>query len=415
MTTSFETKLSDESGKLKNKNVVLALSGGKDSASLLHYLSVHSERLGLNILAVHVNHKIRGVQADSDELFCTEFCEKLGVKVKCVSADIPLYAKIKGMSIEHAARIVRYRILNEAAKNMPADLILTAHTKNDQIETFFIRLLQGGSIYSLSGIEKECGRMFRPMLEVTTEEVEEYRSVYKVACIQDESNTDINFLRNKIRAGVIEELLKFETGNIDNIISIMNDSGDLKSEMEKRLADFLRCENDFWECKKEKFLKLSEPDKSFIFHKIMTPLFRVERRHLSEVYRLLKSNESKRIDLPDGFVFESSINCLRIFKKSLLADFEIVKKEEEDKVYIKHLDKEIIFSDELKDKKLFIRNRRAGDRLNKRKLKDILIDRKIDIFDRDRLIVIEDEKTILWVENISSSDNISILENCNFG
>ncbi len=165
MTLSFEKKLSAKLSEFIGRRLLVAFSGGKDSISLLHFLKKNEGiRGGFSVAACHVNHMFRKTSY-WDEKFCSDFCEKLSIPFISYRADVPRYCNVKKVSFEHGARTVRYRALKQAMKHFNADLLLTAHNKNDLVETFFIHSVQGASIFSLKGgITEQQDELFRPML-----------------------------------------------------------------------------------------------------------------------------------------------------------------------------------------------------------------------------------------------------------
>ncbi len=138
-------------------------------------------------------------------------------------------------------------------------------------------------------------------------------------------------------------------------------------------------------------------------------LFRVEKRHIEEMKDLVASDFSVRIDMPDGYKFEKSAKYLRLFHKRLVEKFEIVKPSGKGVIEISHLGKELTLDSSWTDKELTVRNRRVGgDKFNNKKLKDIFIDKKLDLFTRDTSLIILYDKCIVWVENISDDDTITL-------
>ncbi|PLX69660.1 MAG: tRNA lysidine(34) synthetase TilS [Denitrovibrio sp.] len=189
MTLSFEKQLSAKLSEFIGRRLLVALSGGKDSIALLHFLKKNEGIRGYSVTACHINHMFRKTSY-WDEKFCADFCEKKSIPFISYRADVPRYCNVKKMSFEHGARVVRYRALKQAMTHFNADLLLTAHTKNDVVETFFIHSVQGASIFSLKGITEMDEGLFRPMLDISTEEIYEYLDKYKIKHAIDETNSD---------------------------------------------------------------------------------------------------------------------------------------------------------------------------------------------------------------------------------
>src|SRR5688572_5786712 len=152
----------------RGANVLVALSGGPDSVALLHILRTLEQRAELFVAGVaHLNHRLRGEDADADEQFCRELAAELGLTIEVDRADIASVARESGRSIEDAARSVRYAFLDEAAERLGAAVIAVGHSQDDQAETFLLRLLRGAGARGLSGIRPRAGRVVRPLLEIS--------------------------------------------------------------------------------------------------------------------------------------------------------------------------------------------------------------------------------------------------------
>ena len=141
----------------------------------------------------------------------------------------------------------------------------------------------------------------------------------------------------------------------------------------------------------------------------LIPLY-ISKNIFNEIDKILWAKDSKRINIQGGYVFEKSIKYVYIFKKEIVDYFNIYKEENNKTVEISHLKKIIHFDDYLKYKRLTLRNRRAGDRFFGKKLKDLFINKKLDLFDRDTSIIVEDHGSILWVEHVCENKSVQVRE-----
>ncbi|ADD68066.1 tRNA(Ile)-lysidine synthetase [Denitrovibrio acetiphilus DSM 12809] len=411
MTLSFEKKLSSKLGDFVGRRLLVAFSGGKDSVALLHFLKRNEGIQGYSVSACHINHLFRKTSL-WDEKFCADFCEKLSIPFISYRADVPRYCEVKKMSFEHGARIVRYRALYNAMKHFDAELLLTAHTKNDVVETFFIHAVQGASVFSLKGITERDRDLFRPMLDISTEEILEYINRYKIKHAVDETNNDDSYLRNFIRNHITATLSEYRPGFENNILGIMHDAVKYDSYLEERLKPLINVsDGSVLAVERQVFDSLHEVEQDYLLHSMASQLFRVERRHIEDMKHLVETDYSVRIDMPDGYRFEKSDKLLRLFHKRLIVKFEQVKKASETELYVRHLGKMITFKGDWVDKELIVRKRAVGDRFGNKKLKDIFIDKKLDLFVRDTSLIILCDNCIVWVENISSDDTITVSVN----
>ena len=154
----------------KSHNVTVALSGGADSVSLLNVLVSLKDKLNINVSAAHLNHMIRGDESYRDEEFARICCEKLGVPFFCERIDVPKYAKEHRLSLEAAARDVRYTFL----RRVNTGVVATAHTASDSLETVIFNLARGSSLKGLCGIPAKRDIFIRPLILCTRADVEQY-------------------------------------------------------------------------------------------------------------------------------------------------------------------------------------------------------------------------------------------------
>ncbi len=179
--------------------VLVAASGGMDSTALLFLLHLWRTKLGIQLAIAHVHHGLRGRSSDKDAAFVQALGKKMGISVFTEFADVKKLAKEAKLSIEETARELRYaRLLKIAGENNFVKIV-TAHHRSDQAETVLMRLLMGTGWQGLSGIRKMRGPYVRPLLEFTRREIEAYVHEKNIHYVQDETNSDSRFLRNRIR------------------------------------------------------------------------------------------------------------------------------------------------------------------------------------------------------------------------
>ena len=182
--------------------VIVGLSGGADSCALLHYLCTLRDELSLTLLAVHVNHMIRGEEAARDAAFAAGFCETLGVPFRLYQRDVPSIAAQRGIGLEQCGREIRYGILEDEAKKY-GGRIATAHTLSDSVETVLFHLIRGSSVNGLKGIPPIRGNIIRPLITCERSEVEEYCARHGITYVTDSTNLTTDYARNKIRLQIL--------------------------------------------------------------------------------------------------------------------------------------------------------------------------------------------------------------------
>ncbi|MEC7863923.1 MAG: tRNA lysidine(34) synthetase TilS [Bacteroidota bacterium] len=198
----------------KDNNLLLAISGGADSVCLFFVL----KELGYNIELAHCNFNLRGKESDEDEYFVKELANKYGSKYHIKSFETQKYAHEQKISIQMAARTLRYKWFDELLTNNNLDFVITAHHKDDNVETFFINLIRGTGINGLCGIRAKNKNIIRPFLEISRQEIEHYLSQNNIKYRNDSSNSDVKYLRNKIRHQLMP-LLKEMNPNIQQTIA----------------------------------------------------------------------------------------------------------------------------------------------------------------------------------------------------
>jgi tRNA(Ile)-lysidine synthase len=186
--------------------VLVGLSGGSDSVALLFLLRDLAENGGFTIAGLaHVNHQLRTTAA-RDEEFCRALAERLNLRIAVKNEDVKGYARGRNLSVEDAARRIRYDFMEQTADALGAERIAVGHTQDDQAETFLLKLIRGAGLTGLGGIHPRRGRVIRPLLDVSRAELRGYLETRGEGWIEDESNEDLENPRNRIRHVVLPEL-----------------------------------------------------------------------------------------------------------------------------------------------------------------------------------------------------------------
>ncbi|MGB4466364.1 MAG: tRNA lysidine(34) synthetase TilS [Eubacteriales bacterium] len=206
----IERAISDFGMENKLNGVLIGYSGGADSSALLFYMQKYAREHGIYIAAVHVNHCIRGDEADRDEEFCRRTCKSLGMPLFVERVDVPALAKETGRGIEDAARFARYRIFRSIVEsNENLRHIALAHHADDNMETIIFNMLRGTGTRGLTGIPPVRGeRVIRPLIYCTKSEIIGYCIANDIAYINDTTNTDVDYTRNYIRYEIVPRLTR---------------------------------------------------------------------------------------------------------------------------------------------------------------------------------------------------------------
>ena len=215
---------------IENKKTILALSGGIDSMVLADMLL----KSKTDFVLAHCNFHLRGEESDGDEQFVREFAERNGLTLYVKQFDTMAYAKEHGVSIEMAARDLRYAWFEELRQQLGYDKIAVAHHADDQLETFFINLLRGAGIRGLKGMQPVNGNIIRPLLDKSREEIHQYAIENGIKWREDHTNAETQFLRNKIRhelLPVIDSISKEGRASILKSINHLASENELYREL----------------------------------------------------------------------------------------------------------------------------------------------------------------------------------------
>ena len=214
-----------------------AFSGGADSTALLLCLHELRQELQIDLRAVHVHHGIRGTEADRDAAFCRDFCAAHDIPFQCVYVDAPALAAKAHLSLETAARRLRYEALRGAA---PEGVIVTAHHAGDQAETVLFHLLRGSGLNGLCGIQPKSGRLFRPLLNAEKADILRFLEERGQSYVEDSTNLTGDSSRNRLRQEIMPLLLRENPAAVQHIVRtaalLSADEALLSGEAEQALA-----------------------------------------------------------------------------------------------------------------------------------------------------------------------------------
>lgn len=452
---------------IKTKDRVIAgISGGADSVCLFFVLLELKKKMGIEFIAVHVNHQLREAAADEDEHFVEQLCEKYGIKLEIFHKDVVSIAKKRKQSFEEAGRAVRREAFEETLHKYHGTKIALAHHQNDNAETLLMNLSRGTGLKGLCGIRPINGIYVRPLLCMSRTEIEGFLAERGQNFCTDETNYDTAYTRNSLRHQVIPIL---EEKVNSKAVRHMNETMEQLCELEDYMTEQVEL---LWEhcvyekengllLRKEQFQKQPVLLKKMLIRKCMEHLDGglrdVGQIHILQILELFEKQSGRQLDLPkrirayrryEGVFLQKrqeniseekktemdwkhgkntiqktewsqvltipgenkvternlTIRC-KVFPKS--DDFSM--KNIPQKSYTKWFDYDIIQSS------LCVRTKRAGDRIiiNKgqsKKLKSWFINEKIPAEKRDDILLIADGEQILWIIGYRMSSGYQITE-----
>lgn len=186
--------------------VLCAVSGGADSMCLLHLLHTWAEEGGFRVCAAHYHHGMRGEAADADAAFVSDWCAGRGIPCVVERGEVYAEAERRGLGVEETGRQLRYEFLRRTAAELGCDRIATAHNADDNLETLLLHLARGAGLHGLAGIPPRRGEIVRPLLTTPRAAIEAYLEARQIPHVEDATNTDEYYARNRIRRQVVPVL-----------------------------------------------------------------------------------------------------------------------------------------------------------------------------------------------------------------
>jgi tRNA(Ile)-lysidine synthase len=442
MTKSIEQKalkFIDENHLIENGDKILvALSGGADSVFLLTFLVKFKKRFRIELAAFHLNHKLRGKSADADEKFCKDFCKENNIQFVSVSKDVKAYSKQTKLSIEEAARKIRYQELQKAAKKLGWNKIATAHNASDNVETILLNLFKGAGLKGLSGIPWRRENIIRPIICLSADEIRKYLLQNIITFRLDETNLESeyerNFLRNEIIPKVkrkINPQLEQKVSSTSKIISeissfVDNEVERLSKTAVKKINEELRIN----------LKAVSKRDKSFLgifFKSVVEENFNIElaSENINDLLNLIKSQTGKSIHLKekisafrerDGLVIGKKLIAKQNTPVALIIGQEVefdgktISIEEVNRKMIKFTSNKLVefISGDGLNKMFEVRKWKAGDKFQPigmkgtKKISDFLSDIKTSSAEKKDHLVLTSSGKIVWVVGLRIDERFKV-------
>jgi tRNA(Ile)-lysidine synthase len=428
------------------ERVLVALSGGPDSVCLLHVLKNVMEKFNLALSVLYVDHGLRPEEAAEEKEFCENLSAKFNLPFLTKSIDVKSYAKESKLSMQEAARELRYRVFDDAAHEINADKIALGHTADDQAETLVMRLLRGTGPAGLSGIPPVRGKFIRPLIGIQKKEIKQYLEEEEIDFIVDSSNLKKDYLRNKLRLSLMPLIEEINPNIIDTL---------------SRTAAIFREEERYFEIIVAKTLmKLTSRKTNSRIELFLGPLTAMEkillRRtlrkviddtsslrkinyiHIEDIIQLIKKGKTGgRLYLPHGIraikdystLILTSEPPVRLNTYTLNVPEEMILKEAG---ILVHASVQDCKESEIKDRKtsdviaafdadrlifpLIIRPREKGDFFyplgfgKKKKLQDFFVDEKVPRDERDAIPLIISGENIIWVVGYRGDERFRVTD-----
>ena len=445
--------------------IIIGVSGGADSTCLLFLLSEISEKLDFAVRVIHVEHGIRGEASVIDARFVEQLCRKAGLPCKIINVDAIGYSKEHSLTLEEAARILRYKAFDDYKEELRADSegdvrIAVAHHMNDQAETVLFQMLRGSGLKGMGGMNSRREDVIRPLLCLTREEIINYLTVNGINYRTDESNSDNNYSRNYLRNEIVPMLTELQPQATEHICEMAEELREVEIFIENLAAPIY--EKAVIRDAEGVGLKVSElKDTDEVLLKTVLRMAIAEcvpnrkdigRSHFDAIYGLIQKGSGKSINLPKEVVVSRQGDFIRFTKgnkdgesdggaKACRLSIQINPEETMNDKTVIDLgdDREAVIRSYPKPRgfaagrntytKCFdydritnglrIRNAEAGDYLivdadgHHKELKDYFVNEKIPASMRDRVLVVADGSHVLWVIGYRISELGKITEKTN--
>lgn len=406
-----------------NDTIVVGFSGGPDSVFLVEMLKKLQYFFNFKIYLVHINHLLRGEDADSDENFSFEYAKKNNLEIFIKRIPVKEIAKEVGKTLEEVGREERYKFFSEIYEKVGATKIATAHNKDDQIETFLFRLIRGTSLQGLEGIKIKNNNIIRPISEIYKKDILKYLNKNEIQYKIDKTNFENEFTRNSIRLDLIPFIeerynIKFK----DKIFSLIEEIRENNQNNSLSLSNYTDSENRII---LEKIKFLSDFDKKNLFSLFLNQKnIEFNRNKIDEINSLIKSNGTKKIDLDKTYrivkdythlyievkkedcVINNNVIQLKIPSEQIFDNFKIHINIAENLDIPKKKNQYLL--DALYNDIIEVRYRKEGDRIfldenHSKKVKEVFIDQKIPKDMRDRLPIFLYNNKIFWIYNVKKA------------
>lgn len=411
----------------KGDSIVSAVSGGSDSVFMLEMLLAIKDDYDLKIIVSHVNHGLRGAEAQRDEDFVKKLAEKNGLIYEVEHIDMAGYAKEHSLTCEEAGRKLRYLFFEEIKEKYKADKVAIAHNENDVAETIFLNMFRGTGLDGLESIPLRRDFYIRPILCFEKSEILDFLKENNIHYVEDSTNFTNDYKRNIIR----NEIIPFIKKNFnENIVSSMSRLASIAKENNLYLEDIIK--DKYINIVKsntidrEGFNELNHYEKTLVLRKFLREnlnyLNSISKDNIEDMINLISLDSGKKYDI-DGKHYLVNDFDKTIFKKldinelseEISLDFKL------DKVYNIYGSKfKFVLSDKILSKKyldydlltgkLSLRNRRSGDRINpfgmkgSKKIKDYFVDKKVSSDDRSKVLFLMNGDEIAYVVGYDIAD-----------
>lgn len=404
--------------KLLNANdlYIVALSGGADSVALLLLL----KEGGFNVHAAHCNFLLRGSESDRDEAFCVDLCRQLGVELHRAHFATREYAEAHKVSVEMAARELRYNWFEQLRKDIGAVGICVAHHRDDSVETVLLNMIRGTGLRGLTGIQPRNGYVLRPLLCVSRDEIEHFLAKRGQKYVIDSTNLETDVKRNKVRLQVLPLLRTLNPAVSDNIQRMVENVAEAQIVLDSLLDNF----------KKHNTLELSELEKYGSSEYVIYEWLKNYGFNGTQAQQVLEAETGKIVSSSQGYdvlkdrerlIIERTLkpfNPMRIPEEGMyVLDEKMRLSLRKCAAYVSKKPFVATFDAQKVVFPLTVRRVEEGDWMipfgmrGRKLLSDLMTDRKMTVFEKRRqLVVVDAQDVIVWAVGLRIADSVAVAE-----
>lgn len=399
-----------------NGKVLVALSGGADSVALLRVLI----DLGYTCECAHCNFHLRGEESDRDEQFVCSLCQEHQIPLHVKHFETESYAKEKQISIEMAARELRYAWFEELRKETKANVIAVAHHRDDSVETFLLNLIRGTGINGLKGIQVKNGNIVRPLLETSREDILNYLVFLNQDYVTDSTNFQDEYMRNKIRLNILPMMKEMNPSIMESIQDTAQKLADVANIYNQNRKEIL--EISIQENNNEYILPiqtiLNDLAPLTLLHEWLGK-YQFNSSQIKDIYQCLKQEQSGKQFISNGWVLLRDREHLILRQKVETENAPKINIEtfETDNDFVLIKDKHIACLDAEKVVlPLEVRKWKKGDKFipygmkGQKKVSDYLTDKKFSLFQKEKQYVVCSEGKIVWLIGERIDDRFKITD-----
>ena len=397
--------------------ILVALSGGADSVALLRVLL----SLGYTCECAHCNFHLRGLESDRDEAFVRQLCEKQGIPLHVTHFDTSAYAKEHHISIEMAARELRYEWFEHIRKEIGASAIAVAHHRDDSVETFLLNLMRGAGINGLKGIPVKNGLIVRPLLSVSREDILDYLQAIHQDFVTDSTNLEDEYIRNKIRLNILPVMKEVNPSIMETIqettFRFSEISNIYRQDRTEAIArKVISTSPDMFRISLADILEDLAP--LSLLHEVLFPKG-FNASQIQDIYRSLSSSQSGKLFFSTEWEVLRDREYIWIKKKAPAQSIPEIKMDEVNRTpsFVIPRDKHIACLDADKIKQpLTIRKWERGDKFvplgmnGKKNVSDYLTDKKYSLVQKENQYVVCCGDDIVWLVNERTDHRYRITE-----